>query len=286
MLTRTDLLLSSLHGRDFSVDARWLADGQPKPVVVFVHGFKGFKDWGHFNLLADYFVRHGFVFVKLNLSHNGVEPDGVDLTNMEAFGNNNFCIELDDVNTVLDSLHSGSADIPASEMAPEYTFLIGHSRGGGLVLLKAAEDERVTGVATWSAISDIGRRWFPEMMEQWKRDGVQYITNARTGQQMPLYYQLVENFQANRLRLDIPSAVEKLQIPLLLIHGEADETLPVQMAHDLHAQNPFAELSLIPACDHSFGGKHPFEDSELPALAKAAADKTIQFFQEAIQRLP
>ncbi|MBA9076431.1 MULTISPECIES: alpha/beta hydrolase family protein [Rufibacter] len=286
MLTRADFLLSSAHGRYFSVDARWLQDGQPKPVAVFVHGFKGFKDWGHFNLLADYFARHGFVFVKLNLSHNGVEPGGDDLTNLEAFGNNNFCIELDDVKTVLDALQTGSAEIPAQEMAPEYTFLIGHSRGGGLVLLKAAEDARVTGVATWAAISDIDRRWFPEMMEQWQRDGVQYITNARTGQQMPLYYQLVENFQANRQRLDIPKAVEKLQIPLLLIHGEADETLPVQMAHDLHAQNPFAELYLIPAGDHSFGGRHPYDSAELPALAKAAADKTIQFFQEAIERLP
>ena len=33
-----------------------LPSGQPKPVVVFVHGFKGFKDWGHFNVLADYFT--------------------------------------------------------------------------------------------------------------------------------------------------------------------------------------------------------------------------------------
>lgn len=285
MQQRANFLLSSPHGRNFAVDARWLQDGHAKPVVIFVHGFKGFKDWGHFNLLAAYFAAHGFVFVKLNLSHNGVEPNGTDLTNMEAFGNNNFCIELDDLKTVLDYLKNSPADIPVAEIAPDYLFLMGHSRGGGLVLLKAAEDERVTGVATWSAISEIDQRWTPEVMEQWKREGVQYIANARTGQQMPLYYQLVENYFANRTRLDIPKAVEKLSIPLLIIHGEKDETLPVQMAHDLHARNPFSELYLLPACDHSFGGYHPYEHPELPVLAKAAADKTIQFFQEAIARL-
>ncbi|WP_207434968.1 alpha/beta hydrolase family protein [Sabulibacter ruber] len=285
MLQRTDFLLSSPHGRDFAVDARWLQDAQAKPVVVFVHGFKGFKDWGHFNLLADYFAQHGFVFVKLNLSHNGVEPDGHDLTNMEAFGNNNFCIELDDVETLLSHLKNSPAEIPAQEMDAEYIFLIGHSRGGGLVLLKAAENAHVTGIATWSAISDIDQRWSPEAMEKWKQDGVQYIPNARTGQQMPLYYQLAENYLANKERLNIPKAVEKLQIPLLILHGESDETLPVQMAHDLHARNPYAELYLLPNGDHSFGGRHPYEHQELPALAKAAADKTIQFFQATLERL-
>ncbi|QHL86883.1 alpha/beta fold hydrolase [Nibribacter ruber] len=282
MIQYSEFVLSSAHGRDFSVDARWVSDNEPKPVVLFVHGFKGFKDWGHFNLLADYFAAHGFVFIKLNLSHNGVEPGGSDLTNMEAFGNNNFCIELDDLGTLIDQLTAGSTPIPAQELDASHLLLIGHSRGGGLVLLKAAEDARVSGVATWSAISDIDQRWSKELMEEWKRTGVQYIANARTGQQMPLYYQLVENFEANRKRLDILKAVEKLSVPVLIIHGEQDETLPLSMAHELHAQNPFAELYLIPEADHSFGGRHPYEATELPAFAKAAADKTIQFFQAAL----
>ncbi|GAA4301266.1 alpha/beta hydrolase family protein [Nibribacter koreensis] len=282
MIQYTEFVLSSPHGRDFSVDARWISDETPKPVVIFVHGFKGFKDWGHFNLLADYFAAHGFVFVKLNLSHNGVEPGGTDLTNLEAFGNNNFCIELDDLGTLIDHLTIGSSPIPTIEMDAAHLLLIGHSRGGGLVLLKAAEDERVSGVATWSAISTIDQRWPQEMMEEWKRTGVQYIMNARTGQQMPLYYQLYENYQANQQRLDILKSVEKLAIPVLIIHGEQDETLPLQMAHDLHAANPYAELFLVPEADHSFGGKHPYDEQELPAFAKAAADKTIEYFQKAL----
>ncbi|GAB2475386.1 hypothetical protein GCM10011375_23240 [Hymenobacter qilianensis] len=276
------LLTCSRHSRPFAADARFLPDGQPKPVVVFVHGFKGFKDWGHFNVLADYFARRGFVFVKLNLSHNGIVPGGTgDLEDMEAFGNNNFSLELDDLGAVLDSLYwPGEAPIPAAEMDLSRLFLVGHSRGGGLAMLKATEDARVRAVAAWAPISDIDQRWSEEVMKRWQAEGVQYIDNTRTGQRMPLYYQLVEDFQANKERLDIPTNVrEKLRQPLLILHGDEDETLPVTMAHDLKSWKPDAELVILPGAGHMFGGKHPWDEDQLPRLAQEVADRTIAFFQ-------
>jgi predicted alpha/beta-hydrolase family hydrolase len=43
----------------------------PKATVFFVHGFKGFKDWGMWDAIARHFAEAGFLFVKFNLSHNG-----------------------------------------------------------------------------------------------------------------------------------------------------------------------------------------------------------------------
>ena len=40
-------------------------------VVIFSHGFKGFKDWGAFNEIAFYFQQEGIAFLKFNYSHNG-----------------------------------------------------------------------------------------------------------------------------------------------------------------------------------------------------------------------
>jgi pimeloyl-ACP methyl ester carboxylesterase len=281
--TAVDFLLkSSRHTRHFAADARFLPTGEPKPVVVFVHGFKGFKDWGHFNILADYFAREGFVFVKLNLSHNGIVPGGTgDLEDLEAFGNNNFSLELDDLGTLLDSLFwVSNTTIPPAEMDLSRLFLVGHSRGGGLAMLKASEDPRIRAVAAWAPISDIDQRWSAEVMERWQQEGVQYIDNTRTGQRMPLYYQLVEDFQANKDRLDIPTNVrEKLRQPLLILHGDEDETLPVSMAHDLKSWKPDAELVILPGAGHMFGGKHPWEDDQLPALAQEVADRTVAFFK-------
>ncbi|SMB91728.1 Dipeptidyl aminopeptidase/acylaminoacyl-peptidase-like [Hymenobacter roseosalivarius DSM 11622] len=276
------LLTCARHTRPFAADAHFLPDGQAKPVIIFVHGFKGFKDWGHFNVLADYVARQGFVFVKLNLSHNGIVPGGTgDLEDMEAFGNNNFSLELDDLGALLDSLYwPGKAAIPPAEMDLSRLFLVGHSRGGGLAMLKAAEDARVRAVAAWAPISDIDQRWSAEVMQRWQAEGVQYIDNTRTGQRMPLYYQLAEDFKANKDRLDIPTNVrEKLRQPLLILHGDEDETLPVSMAHDLKSWKPDAELVILPGAGHMFGGKHPWKEDQLPTLAQEVADRTIAFFK-------
>ena len=37
------------EGNPVTLDVYWLADNKPKPIVVFAHGFKGFKD--HYTVL-------------------------------------------------------------------------------------------------------------------------------------------------------------------------------------------------------------------------------------------
>jgi dienelactone hydrolase len=282
MLTHVSFLLSgTAHGRPFEADATFRPGGQAKPVVVFVHGFKGFKDWGHFPLLADFFAERGFVFVKLNLSHNGLVVGGTgDLEDLEAFGRNNFSIELNDIGQLIDALFAGSTPVPASEMNLSRLCLVGHSRGGGLVLLKAAEDARVRAVATWAAIAEVHPHWLQAVFDEWERTGVLHVPNTRTGQQLPLHYQLVEDYHRHRPRLDIAHNVRrKLRQPLLLVHGDQDETVPVAAAHALHQLKPEAELLLVPGATHMFGGAHPWTGKELPEPARFIAERTADFFR-------
>ncbi|WP_018478455.1 alpha/beta hydrolase family protein [Pontibacter roseus] len=278
---KVDFVVYPEHERPFTADATYTPDGNRKPIVLYTHGFKGFKDWGHFNLLAQYFGERGFVFIKFNFSHNGTSVDNyTDLHDMEAFGRNNFSIELEDLRALLDLVHDEEGPLPQNELDLDRIYLIGHSRGGGSVILKAAEDTRVKGVATWAAVNNFDQRWDELERQQWEKEGVQWVTNARTGIRMPLYYQIVEDFLANLERLDIPKVIQKMRQPLLILHGEADETLPVKMAHDLHSWKPDAEMHLLPGADHSFGGKHPYEQDELPEAARAAADLSIEFFKK------
>ena len=278
---KVDFVVYPEHGRPFTADATYMPDGQPKPVIIFTHGFKGFKDWGHFNLLARYFAERGFAFIKFNFAYNGtsVEND-TDMHDLEAFGNNNFSLELDDMQALIDLLHDPIGPITQNELDINRIYLIGHSRGGGAVILKAAEDSRVKAVATWAAVSDYDQRWTKEQMHQWKQDGVQWIINSRTGQQMPLYYQMVEDYYQNRHRLDIPVVIKKMQQPLLIVHGGQDETVPVQMAHALRNWKSDAEMHILQEANHSFGGSHPFEHNDLPDAARQAADVSIDFFQK------
>lgn len=274
-------LHSRYRERPFIYDARYLPNGRPKPVILFIHGFKGFKDWGHFNLLADTFAESDFVFVKLNLSHNGTTPEQpLDFADLEAFGNNNFSIELDDLGVLIDHLLAGESDIPEAEADFSRLSLIGHSRGGGLAILKAAEDLRVKAVASWAGIHDLNQRWPEEFIMEWRKKGVQHIYNSRTNQQMPLYYQLAQDYFDNKERLDIPTAVKSLQQPLLILHGTADETLPHQIAEEMKRWKPDAELFIIKGANHTFGGNHPYENSVLPKDTESAYRQTVAFLNK------
>lgn len=273
-------LTGRAHGRPFAADATYEPTGQPQPVVVFVHGFKGFKDWGHFGLLARFFAAKGFVFVKLNLSHNGVVVGGSgDLEDLEAFGQNNFSLELDDLGQLLDALHTpGATPLPPAALDLRRLCLVGHSRGGALVLLKAAEDPRVAAVATWAAVADLHPRWPAEVLAEWQRTGVHHVPNLRTGQQLPLYYQIAENFYQHRARLDLPALLPGLRQPVLLIHGDQDETVPLAAVRQLQAGQPAAEVVVVPGAGHMFGGAHPWAGPELPAQAQFIAERTAAFF--------
>jgi len=274
-------LTGRAHGRPFAADATWQPTGQAQPVLVFVHGFKGFKDWGHFGLLARFFAEQGFVFVKLNLSHNGVVVGGTgDLEDLEAFGHNNFSLELDDLGQLLDALHTpGATPLPADALDLTRLYLVGHSRGGALVLLKAAEDPRVAAVATWAAVASLHPRWPAEVLTQWQRDGVLHVPNARTGQQLPMYYQIAEDFYKNRARLDLPALLPGLRQPVLLLHGDQDETVPLAAVHQLQAGQPTAEVVVVPGAGHMFGGAHPWAGPALPPQAQLIAEHTASFFQ-------
>ena len=95
---------------------------------------------------------------------------------------------------LLDALHTpGATPLPPQALDLSCLCLVGHSRGGGIVLLQAGEDPRVRAVATWAAVADLHPRWPAEVLASWQQAGVLHVPNMRTGQQLPLYYQLAEN---------------------------------------------------------------------------------------------
>ncbi len=281
MQRKKNLQIPGSDGRPLLLDI-FYAGQTPRPVVIYAHGFNGFKDWGKFDLIADQFAEAGFCFVKFNFSHNGTTPQAPeDFLDVEAFGRNNYSRERYDLQQVINYLQS-SGNLYGAAIDPQKLFLLGHSRGGGVVLLKAAEEKRVKAVATWASVSEAKTPWGtwpPERLQRWKETGVDYYTNSRTRQQLPLYYQLYEDFAANEERLNIVEAVKKLQVPLLICHGTTDEAVPVSNAHKLTEAARQAELFLVES-DHVFGRKHPWLEDSLPQPAQAVVEKTVAFFQQ------
>ena len=54
-------------------------------LIVFIHGFMGYKDWGCWNLFQDFYTSEGFGFCKYNVSHNGATLENpIDFSAEEA----------------------------------------------------------------------------------------------------------------------------------------------------------------------------------------------------------
>lgn len=246
------------------------------PMVIFVHGFKGFKDWGTHHLVANYFAHNGFSFLKFNFSHNGMSTDDIDIfDDLEAFGHNTFSKELKDLDEVITYAKSG-----ASFPVPSKIFLIGHSMGGGISILQTFEDKRIDKLVTWASISNFRGLWNVNYEKTWKKTGVIYMENARTNQKMPLYSVVLEDLNKNTEKLDILNAARLLTQPWLIVQGELDTTVKLEQAQLLQRQHPDSWLIIVENADHVFNAKHPWPFDELPLELKKACDTTLSFLKD------
>ncbi|MBC8757031.1 dienelactone hydrolase family protein [Kordia sp. YSTF-M3] len=274
-------VLTRNNQKDILVDYFFTKNDQTKPIVIFCHGYKGFKDWGAWDLVAEAFADAGFFFLKFNFSHNGgTISEPIDFPDLEAFGENNYTQELNDLQFVIDYVTNTTFEF-SDEINTEHSSLIGHSRGGGIVTIKATEEAKITNVISWAGVSDYASR-FPkgEALEHWKNTGVMYVVNGRTKQEMPHFYQFFEDFKTNETRLDIQKATKNIQIPHLIVHGTTDPAVPVEEANELHAWNPNSKLQLIENADHVFGAKHPWNETYLPKDLEAVVNATIDFIKK------
>jgi len=274
MIIQNDFSLNGSDGKLIIGDIT-LDDKNPNtPIVLFVHGFKGFKDWGAHNLVARYFAANGYRYVKFNLSHSGVPADNPkDVTDLETFASNTVSKELFDVNAVLDFIEK------AYGRATEIN-LIGHSRGGGLAIIEAANDLRITRLITWSAISSFDSLWKKEQETEWKDAGKIFVTNARTREEMPLNVTLLEDFNDNKETLNILEAAKRINIPWLIVQGDDDVNVPFENAQKLADSNPGSRLVKIEGANHVYGASHPYENETLPPLLFKVCEKCLTFLGE------
>lgn len=237
---------------DIAIDVRSSGRKTPRPAVVTVHGFKGFKDWGMWPPFADRLAKAGFTTVSLNMSGSGVEGSGFVFP--ERFGHNTFSAELDDLGRVVAALYQGTLEVAT----PTALGLVGHSRGGGISILHAANDARVRALVTWSAISTV-ERWHQLERKEWRVSGVRKIANARTGEVLPLYTDVLDDIEENAAALDIRAAAQRITIPWLLVHGSEDEAVSIAEGKALAVvAPPSTRVMTVEGAGHTFGAAHPW----------------------------
>jgi pimeloyl-ACP methyl ester carboxylesterase len=266
-----------LPGADLRGDA-WIPDEiATDAAIVVCHGFKGFKDWGFFPYLSEELARRvSLPTVCFSFDGSGVRDR--DFDDLPAFSMNTFTRELFDLEAVLDGLAVGM--LGDTVVPPARSFgLLGHSRGGATVVLKAAVRQQVRALSTWAAISSVDR--YQVFRDRWDRGETAVIPNTRTGQEMPLERNVLDDVLANGPRLDVLASAAAIRVPFAIVHGDADQSVPMSDAEELaEAASAVGTLTRIEGGDHGFGAKHPWAGSN-PSF-ELAIDASVAAFRRGL----
>ncbi len=239
--------------------------------------FIEYRSFSSSSAFAERLARAGFTAVSFNVSGSGVDDDGRSAT-PDRFGHNTFMAEQRDLDAVLAALDGGQLGV----VRPSSVGIVGHSRGGGMAVLWAASRPRISALVTWAGIATV-RRWSAAQCHAWREAGRLDIVNVRTQEVLPMYLEILDEIEAlGDSALDIEAAAAQVSVPWLLIHGSADEAVPLAEAKRLEAaaRPGIVEPLVIDGAGHTFGAVHPL--SGVPAHLQQVFDASIKLLAKAL----
>ncbi|HEX6160873.1 MAG TPA: alpha/beta hydrolase, partial [Thermoanaerobaculia bacterium] len=74
---------------------------RPRALVVIVHGFKGFKDWGFFPFLAEHLTQHRLATCRFNMSRSGVGESLDSFDRLDLFEHDTYSTQIADLRKVV-----------------------------------------------------------------------------------------------------------------------------------------------------------------------------------------
>jgi uncharacterized protein len=286
----------------------------PRPLVVILHGVRGFARWGMFPSVAETLANAGAIALTVNFSLNGVsraltddELERKDLSaledfsELERFAQNTIRQECDDARMLLAKLRDKTLfhadeqvrhdqEHPLSAAWNGDVYVLAHSRGGAVAWIVAAENGQtgeneqknvaVKRIVAWCTVGALDR-FTARQKEEWHAQGFLASPNARTGQMMSQNIGYLLDLEANSDRYEPMNAIQRVRVPVCLIHGEQDMTVPhkhsLALAERLQASgNTACEVHIVPNTGHTFGAVHPFAGST--AALDTALAITARFF--------
>ncbi|HUF16691.1 MAG TPA: alpha/beta fold hydrolase [Thermoanaerobaculia bacterium] len=239
-------------------------------LVLVIHGFKGFRQWGFFPWICEHFGRADIASVRFDMSRNGVGESSEQFDRLDLFEDDTYSVQIEDLRSIDRFVNEDDAlrDLPR--------VVLGHSRGGAIALLGSKHLSRLRGVVTWASISRVDR-WDEATRAQWLQDGFQEVLNQRTGQRMRVSLAMLEDFERDPAGLNVLEAAKGLEVPLLAIHGSIDESVAVEESRAIAREVRNSSLLVIEGAGHTFGAIHPLID--VPFALRLAATVTQSFIR-------
>jgi len=271
-----DFVLNTKKNEKIRITTYGYENLETAPCLIFVHGFKGFKDWGFWPYTGNFFAGKGFFVLSFNFSHNGIGEGVTEFAELDKFAKNTFSLELEELNEIIDTYLQNFF----GKRSGKKIGIIGHSRGGGDALIVSSKRKEIKAVVTWAAVANFNR-YTKRQAKEWQRNGFFEVLNTRTNQMMRLNVSLLEDIEKNKTDLlNIEKAANYLNKPLLILHGEQDLSVPLKEGEQIYnwSNKEITEFHKIKATGHTFDITHPFEGSN-PKF-DSVLEKTLNFFKQ------
>ena len=237
---------------------------QKAPLLIILHGFKGFRNYSFFPWMAQYAATQGMIAVRFCFSRNGMNGTSWLVQDPAAFARNTISHEADDVHDVVQLIREHANFASIREQWDGRLFLIGHSRGGGIAQIVARELQAKKNVdlVRTAALNSVGTwvRWTPRQREEWVKAGFITVLNERTKQELRMEMSYLNDIEQNNDRLSLDQAARSLGTTLAYIHSGSDLTVPIVEIRASRVRTATeAPFIIIPNTTHTFGMTHPVD---------------------------
>jgi alpha/beta superfamily hydrolase len=198
-------------------------------IVVIGHGVTGNKDRPFVVALAEGLAKAGLPALRFSFAGNGASGG--------KFTDCTISKEVEDLGAVLDML------------ADRSVCYVGHSMGGAVGVLRAAKDRRIRAIVSLAGM--VHTKAFAEREFGSVKPDAGFMWDDP---KCPLLQKYIDDMA--RINSVIDSAPQ-IRVPWLLVHGTADDVVPIQDSYDIFGQaNMPKEILELPGADHVFSGPY------------------------------
>ena len=212
------------------------SDNFKKPIVIMAHGFSTSKDSDTYVSLAKNLDSYDISSFRIDFYGHG-ESEG-------KFENITVSEAVDDILQAIKFLKN---------MGYKKIGLMGGSFGGIASIMAASKSKDLYVLVLKSPVSN----YFDKEMEtksedelkKWKKTGYHYYESG-DGRKLKLNYTFFEDFKNN----DGYKVAPNIKIPTLIVHGDADETVPYKQSVKISKLIPNCQIYTVRGANHHYDG--------------------------------
>lgn len=203
------------------------------PLVILIHGFTGYSEERHISAVSQTMNELGYATLRVDMYGHG-KSEG----------------EFRE-HTLIKWINNAVAIIDYASTLPFATdlYLCGHSQGGLTVMLAAAiKHEKIKGLIPLAPATSI-----PDAARNGTLFGLSFDPENIPDEILsPEGWVLNGNYARIAQMIHVEDAVSKYNGPVLLVHADTDEAVPLQCSIDAAEAYQNAELKVIPNDTHCY----------------------------------